>query len=62
MPADAAETLSTRWRTPGLRPVPHRAGALGGVGGNRLEQVFPVFPLQAVDDRFDVLGGVLSGY
>src|SRR5436190_10436707 len=28
-----AETLSTRQGPPGLRPVPHRAGALGAASG-----------------------------
>src|SRR5256712_8102255 len=39
--ARLTETLFTRRRTPGLRPVPHRAGALGQPSGSRDQPAYP---------------------
>ena len=70
-PASPTETLFTgRRRTP--RPP---AGALGagatnrearreglGRAGGLLKEVLATFPLEAVDDRFHVLGSLFCGY
>jgi len=38
------------------------AGALGGASVLPLEEVFPLFALEAVDDRFHVFGALFRGY